>query len=266
MTHRVPAVDPDLPALLIDIGNTTTTVATWQDQEVKTPLSAPTDNHEAVEEAIEAHCQAIPTGRPAATVIASVVPPALERLRTVILAKFDREALVVGETIPLPMDVGVDDVAAIGVDRVCAAAAAYDTLKTACVVVDFGTAVTADLVDDEGRLLGGAILPGLALQLRALHDYTAALPATNAVWPERPYGTNTIDAIRTGVCHGLAGAVRNIVEGFATYLNRWPQLVATGGDLEFMIPGCDFIDTTVRHLTVRGIGLAFRKHMNTPGT
>ena len=112
------------------------------------------------------------------------------------------------------MDVAVTDAKAIGVDRVCEAAAAYDRLSTGCTVVSFGTAVTIDLVDDDGTLLGGAILPGIALQMRALHEFTAALPEATPGFPELPFGRNTIEAIQTGVCRGLVGAVREIVEGY----------------------------------------------------
>ena len=110
-------------------------------------------------------------------------------------------------------------------------------------------------------MLGGAILPGIGLQMRALHEYTAALPLVKPGVPELPYGTNTVEAIQTGVCRGIAGAVRNITEGYATHLNRWPQLVATGGDAELMMPLCDFVDTWVTDLTLRGIGLAYSNHL-----
>jgi len=122
-----------------------------------------------------------------------------------------------------------------------------------------------DLVDDDGILLGGAILPGLRLQLRALHDFTARLPAVEPVFLEAAFGRDTTEAIQTGVCRGLAGGVRWIIEGYATQLNRWPQVVATGGDLAFMLPHCDFVDSPVPYLTLRGVGIAFRKHLAAQG-
>jgi type III pantothenate kinase len=163
------------------------------------------------------------------------------------------------------MDVGVKDKRAIGVDRVCEAAAAYDKLQTGCTVVSFGTAVTVDLVDDDGTLLGGAILPGLRMQLRALHENTAALPEVQPGIPELPYGRDTTEAIQNGVCRGLTGAVRGLVEAYATHLNRWPHVVATGGDVAFLAPHCDFLDTIVSDLTLRGIGLAYDKHLAEQG-
>jgi type III pantothenate kinase len=258
---KLPAYDPDAPVIVIDVGNTNTKVATWHQKNLKTVLSVPTGDMTAFHDAFLAHRQASTKKAPAATVIGSVVPEALDRIRAHVAEVQDREPLVVGDTLPLPLDVAVKDSKAVGVDRVCQAAAAYDRVQTGCTIVSFGTAVTIDLVDDEGTMMGGAILPGIALQLRALHEYTAALPLVPAGVPELPYGTDTHEAIQTGVCRGLAGAVRDIVEGYATHLNRWPQTIATGGDAKLMIPLCDFIDTWTTDLTLRGIGLAYTNHL-----
>lgn len=258
---RVPAYDPDAPFVVIDIGNSHTSVATWHQGRVKTPLTFDTANHTRLDDFLAAHSDAMPKKTIAATVVSSVVPNALEVFRERIETLTGKQALVVGETIPLPLDVAVRDSKAVGVDRVCAAAAAFDRIQSGCTVVDFGTAVTVDLVDDDGTFLGGAILPGLRLQLRALHEFTAQLPKVEPGFPSLPYGTNTTEAIQTGVCRGLSGAVRALVEAYATKLNRWPQVVATGGDAEFLAPHCDFIDTLASNLVLRGIGLSFTKFL-----
>ena len=265
MIHRVSDYDAEAPITLIDIGNTTVWVATWEEHQVKTPRSIPTDDPSAFDDAYTAHLEAMPSGSPAATVIGSVVPSALKKIRGCVQHRQDRDPLIVGETIPLPIDVAVTDAKAIGVDRVCVAAAAYDKIQGACTVIDFGTAVTIDLVDDEGTLRGGAILPGLRMQLRALHEQTALLPEVEPAIPELPYGRNTVEAMQIGVSRGLAGAVRGLVEAYASVLNHWPQVVATGGDLNLVAPQCDFLDSLVEHLTLRGIGLAYRKHMEASG-
>jgi len=265
MIYRVPDFDPESPAVIVDVGNTTTGIATWHQDQVKTPLSVPTADDAALNRAFIAHVDAMPKRKPAAVIVASVVPAALERIRAHVGETFDMNALVVGDTVALPIDVGVIDAKAIGTDRVCAAAAAFDTLRSACIIVDFGSAVTVDLVNDEGTLLGGAILPGIHMQLRALHEYTAALPEVEVASPEHAYGRDTTEAMQVGVCRGIAGAARGLVEAYARWLNRWPQVVATGGDLTFIAPFCDFLDTQVQHLTLRGIGVAYSKHLEAMG-
>jgi type III pantothenate kinase len=257
---RPPVYDPTAPIVVVDIGNSTTGVATWHEGRLKTPLTTPTEDQTAFDQAYAGHLEALKRP-PAATVISSVVPEALDRIRDHVSTRMEQEALVIGETVPLPMDVAVKDKRAVGTDRVCQAAAAYDRIKQGCTIVSFGTAVTVDLVDDDGTFLGGAILPGLRMQLRALHEYTAQLPEVSPEFPELPYGRNTTEAIQGGVCRGLTGAVRALVEAYATHLNRWPQAIATGGDAALLAPYCDFLDNIVSDLTLRGIALAYEKHL-----
>ncbi len=261
MIARVPKYDPKAPIVVFDIGNSSLKIGTWQEEEVKTPLSIPLEDREAFIDAFRTHVQAMPSRRPAAVVFSSVVPEALKRVRAHVEEVLEQDALVIGEKIPFPLEVEADDPLSVGTDRICAAAAAYEKLKTGCVVVDFGTAVTVDLISDEGVLLGGAILPGLRMQLRALHEFTACLPEVEPAVPDLPYGRSTPQAMQTGVCRGMAGSVRGLVEGYATHLNRWPQVVATGGDLDLIAPHCDFLDVLVSHLVLRGVGIAYVKHL-----
>lgn len=270
---KIPAVDTNLPAIVVDIGNTQIAMGLWQGDEVNSPVSTPTNDLCAFEEAFATVVASVSKQEIGAAVLGAVVPDVLKSIQHVVREALDREPLVVGDRLPLPMEVGVDDAKAVGVDRVCTAAAAYDKIEAGCVVVDFGTAVTVDLVDDEGVFLGGAILPGLSLQRRSLHEHAVQLPHVQIEAPsdapidipKLPYGRNTVEAIQTGTARGLVGAVRNLVEGYAASLNRWPQVVATGGDLGLLLPLCDFIDTPVANLTLRGIGLSYTKHLSEMG-
>lgn len=265
MIRRIPAYDPDAPVIVVDIGNTDTTLATWHKDQLRATLSVLTQDERAFHDAYQGHVDAAPNKTVGATVVGSVVPDALERVCEYMRGRQEMDALVVGATIPWPIDVGVTDQKAVGADRVCAAGAAFERLQSSCTVIDFGTAVTVDLVDGDGTFRGGAILPGLRMQLRALNHYTALLPEVEPGIPELFYGRNTTEAIQTGVCRGLAGAVRAIVEGYAASLNHWPQVVATGGDMPFMTPHCDFLDTSIEHLVLAGIALAYTKHVEAMG-
>lgn len=255
----------EIPSIIMDIGNQSIGMATWFEGNVRTPISVDTSKLGEIEAAVSAHFDACPKGRPGAVVISSAVPEVLTQVQEILARRTEKAALVVGDNLPLPIDTAVDDEQAIGVDRVCAAAAAYDELGTACTIIDFGTAVTVDLVDEEGTLLGGAILPGLRTQFRSLREYTAQLPDVEPGFPEQAYGKNTVEAIQSGVCRGLVGACRALVEGYAATLNRWPQVIATGGDATFMLPHCDFIDTAVDGLVLRGVGLAYTNHVSAMG-
>ena len=250
---------PSPQLIVIDIGNTRTALGSWADGEVSRVSRVPTEDAEAFAAALASLGAFFVGGRAPAGAIGSVVPKALARAVEQIGTALHLEAGVVGQSLPLPMEVDVAAPQAVGVDRVCCAAAAFERIQSACMVVDFGTAITADVVGDDGRFLGGAILPGARLQSRALHAYTAKLPEVEIVFPREPIGRDTVTAIQTGVCRGIAGAMRGIVEGIATHLGKWPQVVGTGGDLDLFLPHCDFLDSAVANLSLMGIGLAWAK-------
>ncbi len=257
-----PELSPDAVAV-IDVGNMSTHLGAWSAMRVTDFSRAATHHAEEFSTAYRELAGRFPRGRPAAVAMASVVPDAVPPIRHCVSSITQQEVQVVGQHVPLPIPVAVREPRRVGVDRVCAAAAAYDRTGHACVVIDFGSAVTVDLVDDEGVFVGGAILPGAAMQARALATFTAALPQVELRAPKQPIGRDTVEAIQSGVLNGLAGAVRGLVEQYATFLNTWPQVVATGGDLDTLLPRCDFIDSAVPGLTLMGVGLAYARHRQT---
>jgi type III pantothenate kinase len=203
---------------------------------------------------------AMPEDRLKAIVAASVVPQTLAELAAELARHIETPLMVVGRDLHRPLSLAVEQPERVGIDRVCAAAAAYDVLRRACCVASFGTAITVDCINEEGVFMGGAILPGLRLQARALHEGTAALPLIELQPAKDVYGATTEQAILHGVLYGVAGALREITERYATDLHAWPQLVATGGDAALVAAHCDFIDNVVPDLCLRGIALAYRRH------
>lgn len=263
--HEKTVSDSEQPAgvVVVDVGNSSLHLGVWTDQGLT--------NVQRVGLADLADFALSLAGLSAnshdatlvAVVVACVVPDVLDRVERAIEEALELRVLVVGRDIPLPLEVALDHPESVGVDRVCAAAAAYDKVRGQCAVIDFGTAATVDLVDDSGVFQGGAILPGVRLQALALGNHAAALPVVSAKFPKQPVGKDTTEAICSGICHGIAGAVRNLVEQFATGLNQWPYVVATGGDVEMMMDHCDFIDACVADLCLHGIGVAYVKHLDT---
>jgi len=166
----------------------------------------------------------------------------------------------VGRDLPLPAATRLPEPRKIGVDRLCAAAAAFDRLGTACVVADFGTAITIDCVDDEGLFLGGAILPGLHMSAGALARDTAQLPVTEPVNPDWVFGRNTQEAIAGGLVFGARGALRELVESYATALGHWPLVIVTGGDAHLICPdpnASELVQAIVPDLVLRGAAIAY---------
>ena len=158
------------------------------------------------------------------------------------------------------MPLEVDEPKALGTDRVCAAVAAYDQLGTACVVADFGSAVTLDLVSEEGAFLGGTISPGLAMSLKALAENTDQLPTLSARQPDWVVGKTTEQCMIGGVIFAARGALRERVEAYATELGSWPTVILTGGDAELICPhpGEDgLVQAIVSDLILRGVAIAY---------
>jgi type III pantothenate kinase len=158
----------------------------------------------------------------------------------------------------LPLTVRVPQPDRVGVDRLIDAVAAnrLRTPERKAVVVDSGSAITVDLVDADGAFCGGAILPGVAMSARAMHEFTDLLPLIDMAELHEPppaLGTETAAAMRAGLFWGAVGAVRELVEQLA------------GGDADVLLTGgagpavARLLGTSARfvpHLTLAGIAVA----------
>jgi type III pantothenate kinase len=246
--------------LIIEVGNSHVSVASAIDGVVRAESRF---THGEIWQAVDYAGEvwdALPDDRARAIAAASVVPAVFQDLQGRMQERLTQEVLVVGRDLHRPMSIALEAPELVGIDRICAAAAAYETARRACAVASFGTAITIDCVNDEGAFLGGAILPGFYLQAHALAEGTAALPEVSVEETGHVYGVDTQEAIRNGVLYGAAGALREITERYATDLGAWPLLIVTGGGAELMRRHCDFIDHVVPDLVLRGIALAYRRH------
>ena len=192
-------------------------------------------------------------------VIASVVPEAGRSFGARAVQRLNVQTLFVRDDVPLPLPLDIDNESEVGVDRVCSAAAAHQRAGGACAVASFGTAITVDFVSAEGRFIGGTILPGMEMSAEALHTGTAALPRIQPGQPSGPFGRNTRDAINSGIVYGAIGALREIVERFATERHGWPALIITGGNADLIQSEADFVDAIVPDLCLMGVALAYQR-------
>ncbi len=201
-----------------------------------------------------------PIEGPRRIIASSVNPTGLKALEAAAAESISTDVLVIGRDLPLPIGTDLPEPESIGTDRLCAAVAAFDRLGVACVVADFGTAVTVDCVNPEGLFMGGAIMPGLAVAAASLTEKTAFLPKVELKNPDWVFGKNTKDAIVGGLVFGVRGAVQTLVESYATELGHWPLLIVTGGDAELICsdPALgDMVQAVVPDLTLRGVALAY---------
>lgn len=143
----------------------------------------------------------------------------------------------------------------IGADRLANAVAVHAMFGAPAIVIDFGTAVTFDVVSAAPAYLGGVIAPGLA----AMNDYlarrTALLPNIELAEPRQAIGKSTEEAMRAGAVFGYRGLVREILAQLRAEIGTKPAIVATGGDAQLIARGLPEIMAVAPELTLEGIRL-----------
>lgn len=245
--------------LAISVGNTRTRIGAFVDSKLEETETFANDGQEDLLKHVERSYSYLHDRDNAYVLLSSVNPSVATPLEHQLPKHIGRDVHRVERDIAIPIGRQLDREAIIGEDRLLNAAAAYDVLKQACVVIDAGTATTVDLVDGAGTFHGGAILPGVQLMLDSLASRTAQLPETTFERPEEAVGHNTIHAMQSGVFHGTRGAVRELVEQFAEQIGAFPMVVATGGDANTLLRDNELIDRIVPNLTLMGLATTLRR-------
>ena len=150
-----------------------------------------------------------------------------------------------------------DNPSEIGADRVADAVAARAIYGVPVVVVDFGTATNMEVIDDEGRFVGGVIAPGMETSAAALFAHATKLAATELVDPHTAIGRTTTEAIQAGIVYGEAARVDGIVKRIFAQLGYEAPVVATGGLATRVAEFSETITDTNSELTLEGLRLIY---------
>jgi type III pantothenate kinase len=247
--------------LLFDIGNTNTHVGLANNQRVTRYTDIPTAAFFTAKAGKQLR-KFVGKAEIRDVVICSVVPRATPRIQSVIRSFWKLRAI---ELTPKTLrGVGIDypKPNTIGPDRLANAVAARHHFGAPVVVVDFGTAVTFDVVDARGNYVGGIIAPGLAAMTDYLHERTALLPRITIREVKSPVGKSTEHAMLVGAVHGYRGLVRELVVELKRELKteRLP-VVATGGYARLIAAKLPEITAIEPNLTLEGLRLVL---MNQP--
>jgi type III pantothenate kinase len=206
--------------IAIDIGNTSTSIGYFSEKKlVKKRIIKTSDLFKNAKALVKDNVM----------VISSVVPRVTKRLRTL----FPKAIFVKARNIK-GIKVMVKKPGQVGPDRVINALSAKIRYGQPVVVIDFGTATTFDIVSKNGDYIGGVILPGLDMNLEALHGNTAMLPLVSLSHPKGIIGKNTKGAILTGVVHGYRFMIEGFIRKFRKILGNSVKFVLTGGRGRFM--------------------------------
>jgi len=200
-------------------------------------------------------------------IIASVVPVLetswLHFVRNY-LTKLRQPPLAVTHTLHLGMEVDTENPSEVGADRIVNAVAAWERFRAPLIVIDFGTAITFDCVNDTPAYVGGTIHPGIGISLDALAARTAKLPRLDIdVTPDQPIGTTTVKAIHSGALYGFGGLVDRMVRVLSRQLTpdqERAKTIATGGMAGLIKPYTNTIDEIDQDLTLTGLRLIYQRN------
>jgi type III pantothenate kinase len=193
-------------------------------------------------------------------IISSVVPPIESTLREVCENYFHVQPLFVEPGIKTGMPVLVDNPSELGADRLVNAIAAFERYGGPCIVVDFGTATTFDVISAKGEYLGGAIAPGLGISADALFSHAARLSRVDIKRPAKVIGTNTVTHLQTGLYYGYIGLVDGILDRIIAELGSQPRVIATGGLARQISEDSRFIAEIDDMLTLDGLLIIFERN------
>jgi len=246
--------------LAVDVGNTQTHFGTWEGAELVEHWRFATRRESTTDE-LGARLSTLLALRGLsfdaldASIVSSTVPQLGDEWAGVGSRYLGHEMLVVGPGVRTGMALRYENPREIGADRLVNAVAAYERARGACVVVDFGTAITYDAISEEGDYLGGIISPGVEISMDALTERAAKLPKVELGPPRSLIGKTTLDAIRSGIVYGYAGQVDGIVGRLRAELGARTRTIATGGLASVVVPFATSIDEVDDLLTLSGLRL-----------
>jgi type III pantothenate kinase len=189
--------------------------------------------------------------------ICSVVPTLTVIFEELCQKYFHLSPLVIGAGIKTGVRIRMDNPREVGADRIVNAAAAHHLYGGPVIIADFGTATTFDTVSREGDYLGGAIAPGINTGAEALFAQAAMLPRVELIRPKYAIGTNTIDAMHSGLIFGYVGLVEGIIARIQAELDEKAKVVATGGYAGIIAKETSVIEVINADLTLIGLRLIY---------
>jgi type III pantothenate kinase len=243
------------PDVVVDVGNTRIKWGRCTDGGVTGIVALPPNHPGAWNQQLAYWAQ---TGS-RTWVVAGVHPASRDRLAAWLRERGDK-VQVLDRAAQLPLQVHLDDPGRVGIDRLLNAVAANGRRRpdSRAAIIDAGTAVTVDYVDETGAFRGGAILPGLRLMSQALHAYTALLPLVEVRAPAPPVGDSTPAAIRAGVFWSVVGGIEALLRQLRGLAGADLDVYFTGGDGAILAGQLSAHVQVWPEMTLEGIRLAVR--------
>lgn len=244
--------------LAIDIGNTTCNFGAFESGRLRKRFALPTHpigtpRRVAAQLRRLAARHRVRIDGTTSVVLCSVVP----RLSSIVVQALRllgaRRIAVVGKDVRVPLVNRYRYPRQVGQDRLVGAYAAWKEFKKTCIVADFGTAITIDVVTKKGEYLGGVIAPGIDISLEALATRTALLPKVALKEPPELLGRDTANSIRAGLIYGCAALCDGLVIGLKKRYAPGAVVIATGGASPLIAKYARTINHLRPHLILSGL-------------
>jgi len=251
--------------LVMDVGNTNVVIGIFKGDQLIHQWRIATDRNKTEDEygtliKMFLRDENISVEEIEAVIISSVVPPLNYALESMVKKYFKLKPMIVGPGIKTGLNIKYDNPKEIGADRIVNAVAAVAEYGNSLVIVDFGTATTFCLVNDEGNYLGGAICPGINISMEALYQNASKLPKVEFAKPESVVGRNTVMAMQSGLYYGYVGLVDGIANRMKQQLSKPGKVIATGGLAEYISKDSATIDIIDPHLTLKGLRIIYERN------
>jgi len=240
--------------LAIDIGNTNTGFGVFKDSRLVRRFDIPTRSctKRKLKVSLGGYCIED-------AIICSVVPHATKATSAVVKGLIGRRPYIIGKDVRVPIRNLYRRPRQVGQDRLVNAYAGCILYGAPLVVIDFGTAVTFDIISKNREYLGGMILPGLAISLDALNERTALLPKIKLSKPKEFIGRDTKASMLSGIVYGFAALTDDLAMRIKTKIGKNASVIGTGGNIDLIAKYCKIFDKIDRDLTLKGLSLIFNK-------
>jgi len=247
------------PIVAVDIGNTTITIGIFRgkrlisQQRIQTQKSFSCVLWKRVVKKIKsARCEN--------AIICSVVPLRTKSVQKYLGALIEGRVFVLGRDIKVPIENRYKKPKQVGQDRLVNAYAGLQLFGKGLIIVDFGTAITFDVVSRKGAYLGGLVFPGIEISLQALHIRTALLPKIKLTRPQVAIGRNTQESINAGMVFGFSEMIDGLIVRLRHNYKGY-SVIATGGRAYFFKRYVKLIDHCEPQLTLQGLYLLVQKNL-----